>query len=216
MTASAFDRRDLRRRRREEVVRTAARAFSRKGFANTSMDEVASSLGISKATLYQYFTSKQEVLFECHLLSIQHGEAGLALAAASGGDGLEKFLVYLRRYMQGAFGELGGLALLTDVSSLTPEGREVIVQKRAAISHMTDRLIEEGIRDGSIRPCDPKMGKLFAMGVVNWIPAWYSYEGERTAEEFVGAFIEFFISSFAAPGHPHRRPNGPAPSAATP
>lgn len=199
MRASAFDRRDLYRRRREEVVRTAALAFSRNGFANTSMDEVASSLGISKATLYQYFPSKQEVLFECHLLSIQHGEAGLALAAQSGGSGLDRFLIYLRRYMQGAFGELGGLTLLTDVSSLTAERRAVIVQKRATISHTTNRLIEDGIRDGSIRPCDPKMGKLFAMGVVNWIPAWYSYEGGRSAEEFVSAFIAFFISSFAAP-----------------
>lgn len=201
MAASAFDRTDLHRRRREEVVRTAAQAFSRKGFANTSMDEVAASLGISKATLYQYFASKQEVLFECHLLSIQHGEAGLALAAQSGGSGLDRFLAYLRRYMEGAFGELGGLTLLTDVSSLSPQHREVIVHKRAAISHRTDRLIEDGIRDGSIRACDPKMGKLFAMGVVNWIPAWYSYEGERSAEEFVSAFIDLFVGAFAIPGH---------------
>lgn len=197
MKASAFDRRDLHRRRREEVVRTAALAFSRNGFANTSMDEVASGLGISKATLYQYFPSKQEVLFECHLLSIQHGEAGLALAAQCSDSGLDRFLIYLRRYMQGAFSELGGLTLLTDVRSLSPQRREVIVQKRASISHRTNRLIEEGLNDGSIRSCDPKMGKLFAMGVVNWIPVWYSFEGERSADEFVDAFIAFFVRTFA-------------------
>jgi len=202
MRASAFDRRDLHRRKREEVVRSAARTFSRKGFANTSMDEVAAGLGISKATLYQYFSSKQEVLFECHLLSIQHGEAGLALAAQNAGTGLDRFLAYLQRYMHGAFSDLGGLTLLTDVNSLSPEQREVIVQKRAVISHRTDQLIDDGISDESIRPCDPKMGKLFAMGVVNWIPAWYSHDGERSAEEFVSAFTELFINCFASPVHP--------------
>jgi AcrR family transcriptional regulator len=198
MTASAFDREDLYRRRQEEVVRTAARAFSRKGFTNTSMDEVATSLGISKATLYQYFKSKQEILYECHILSIMHGEAGLALAAEFDGSGLEKFLVYLRRYMQGAFGELGGLAMLADVSSLSPDLREIVVRRRAEISHATDRLIEAGLADGSIRQCNPKIGKLFSMGVVNWIPAWFSNEGTTPAEEFVEAFVDLFISGFAA------------------
>jgi len=196
--ASAFDRKDLYRRKREEVVRTAARHFCRKGFANTSMDEVASGLGISKATLYQFFSSKQEVLFECHLLSIQHGEAGLALALECAGSGLDRFIAYLQRYMRGAFSDLGGMTLLTDVSSLSPEQRQVIVEQRAAISHRTDQLISDGIGDGSIRPCDPKMGKLFAMGVVNWIPAWYLDDGERSADEFVSAFTELFVHCFAA------------------
>jgi AcrR family transcriptional regulator len=197
-TASAFDREDLHRRRREEVVRTAARAFSQIGFANTSMGDVASSLGISKATLYKYFRSKDEILYECHVLSMQHGEAALALAEDLDGTGLEKLVAYLRRYMQGAFGELGGIAMLTDVSSLSPEMRALVVRRRARISHSTDRLIEIGVADGSIRTCDPKLAKLFSMGVVNWIPAWYSQDGTRSAEEFVEAFVELFRFGFTS------------------
>lgn len=198
MATSAFDRDDLNRRRREEVLTTAARAFSRNGFANTSMDDVATSLKISKATLYRYFGSKQAILYECHIVSMQHGEAGLKLAEETEGSGLEKFLAYLRRYMQGAFGELGNLAMLTDVNSLPTEMREVVVKRRRNISHETDKLIEQGIADGTIRNCDPKIGKLFAMGVVNWIPAWFDAEGGRAAEDLVEAFIDLFINGFAA------------------
>lgn len=179
-------------------MRTAAMAFSKNGFANTSMGEVASSLGISKATLYQYFKSKQDILYECHVVSMQHGEAGLALAREHSGNGLAKFLIYLRRYMQGAFGELGSLAMLTDVTSLAPELRDIVVKRRAEISHATDALIQKGVGDGSIQPCDPKIGKLFAMGVVNWIPAWYSKDGARAADEFVDGFIDLFVKGFGA------------------
>lgn len=63
---AAFDRDEQRRRKREAVLRVAASAFNRRGFANTSMDDVASVLGVSKPTLYQYFKSKQELLYACH------------------------------------------------------------------------------------------------------------------------------------------------------
>ena len=189
---NAFDRSDQRRRKRDAVLRAAAAAFSRAGFSNTSMDDVAAVLGVSKATLYQYFRSKQEILYECHVISMQHGEAGLTLARKHEGNGLEKLEIYLRRYMQGAFGELGNLAVLSDVNSLTPEHRGKVVKRRSKISHATDMLFKEGIGDGSIMACDPKIAKLFAMGVVNWIPVWFRADGEYTAEHIIDGFLDLF------------------------
>lgn len=194
---NAFDRKDQRRRKREAVLRAAAAAFSRKGFANASMDDVANALKVSKATLYQYFRSKQEILYECHVISMQHGEAGLALAAQHGGTGLEKLVIYLRRYMQGAFGELGNLAVLTDVNSLTAECRAKVVKRRSEISRATDNLIAEGIRDGSIIDCDPKIAKLFAMGVVNWIPVWFRTDGPYSADHIIEGFVMMFSQGLA-------------------
>lgn len=187
---NAFNRLDQRRRKRDAVLRAAAEAFSRVGFANTAMDDVAATLKVSKATLYQYFRSKQEILYECHIIAMQHGEAGLALAREHPGTGIEKLIVYLRRYMQGAFGELGNLAVLSDVNSLTPERRAKVVKRRRQISRGTDALFADGIRDGSIFPCDPKIAKLFALGVVNWIPVWFRADGEYPADRFIDGFID--------------------------
>lgn len=47
--------------RRQAIVDVAKEAFSKQGFENTSMSEIASRVGGSKATLYNYFSSKEEI-----------------------------------------------------------------------------------------------------------------------------------------------------------
>lgn len=194
----AFDRDEQRRLKREAVLRVAASAFNRRGFANTSMDDVAGALGVSKPTLYQYFRSKQDILYECHQLAMNHGQAGLALASSHKGDGFEKLIVYLRRYMQGIFGDFGTCPVLTDVDSLTAEHRTEVVARRAVISRATTELIEIGIADGSIVPCNPKLAALFALGVVNWIPLWYRETGPNTPEDIINEFARLFRTGLAA------------------
>lgn len=192
--------------KREAVLRVAASAFNRRGFANTSMDDVAGALGVSKPTLYQYFRSKQDILYECHQLAMDHGQAGLALAEAHDGDGFEKLIVYLRRYMQGIFGDFGTCPVLTDVDSLTPEHRTEVVDRRAVISRATTELIEMGIADGSIVPCNPKLAALFALGVVNWIPLWYRESGPNTPDEIISEFARLFRTGLAlSPDGPRRQ-----------
>lgn len=192
-----FDRTEQRRQKRAAVLRVAAAAFNRRGFANTSLDEVASALGVSKPALYQYFKNKQEILYECHLLAIAHGEAGIVLAQTHEGPGFDRLLVYLRRYMKGFFDDLGSCAVLLDVSSLSELHRDEVLKRRAAVTVGVEALVAQGVADGSIAPCDPKLGALFVFGVVNWMSVWYRADGPRTPEEIVDAFSTFFRSGFA-------------------
>lgn len=47
--------------RRQAIIEVAKEAFIRQGFENTSMSEIANRVGGSKATLYNYFSSKEEI-----------------------------------------------------------------------------------------------------------------------------------------------------------
>lgn len=51
--------------KRQYIVATAHRLFQNKGFANTSMSEIAAGAGGSKATVYNYFASKEKLFIEC-------------------------------------------------------------------------------------------------------------------------------------------------------
>lgn len=50
--------------KREAILDTAARVFMELGYERTSMSEIAARLGGSKATLYGYFPSKEDLFFE--------------------------------------------------------------------------------------------------------------------------------------------------------
>src|SRR5215212_2161613 len=51
--------------KREAVIRTAAQAFHERGYHNTSLDDVAATLGVTKPTVYYYVQNKEQLLFEC-------------------------------------------------------------------------------------------------------------------------------------------------------
>lgn len=197
---SPFDREHQRRSKREAVLGVAASAFNQRGFANTSMDEVAEALEISKPTLYRYFSSKQQILLELHQQAMNHGEAALALAHREGRTGLDKFLIYARRYMQGIFGDFGTCPVLTDVDSLAPADKERVVARRAKISLATAQLIEEGVADGSMAPCDARLASLYVLGAINWMPLWYRSDGRKKPDEIIDEFLTLFTRTLAAPG----------------
>src|ERR1700749_2472714 len=51
--------------KRAALIRKAARAFSARGFYNTSLDDIAEELGVTKPALYYYVKNKEEILFAC-------------------------------------------------------------------------------------------------------------------------------------------------------
>ena len=51
------------KQRQEEIVRAAAKRFSRHGFGKTTLDEIARDVRIGKPTIYHYFKSKDELYY---------------------------------------------------------------------------------------------------------------------------------------------------------
>ena len=199
---SAFDRDHQRNRKWEAVLRAAASAFNRRGYANTSLDDIAATLGVSKPTLYQYFSSKQEILYRCHQLALDQGDAGIALAEVNRGTGLDRLVIYLQTYMRGFFGQIGAGPVLTDVDSLTPANRKKVVERRSRISAATTRFVAQGVKDGSIVNCDPKLASLFALSVVNWMACWYREDGPNTPDEIMSTFMMLFRSALTRKADP--------------
>ena len=76
--------------KRAALLREAGRAFSLRGYHNTSLEDVAKTLDVTKAALYYYVTNKQEILFECHMMSLDFGAEAMKYCEEHGKTGLEK------------------------------------------------------------------------------------------------------------------------------
>lgn len=55
--------REEKQKKRNSIAKLGAKLFSKKGFAETSMDDIAFAAKLSKGGIYHYFASKTEVLF---------------------------------------------------------------------------------------------------------------------------------------------------------
>lgn len=166
--------------KREALLQAAVSAFNKQGFHQTSLEEIAQKLGVTKAALYYYFPTKSALLAACFDQAMEIARDSLAMAKREGGNGREKLILMLRRYLEAITNELSQSLLLSEEHALTPAERKRLVEQRDAFEKELRALVREGIRDGSIVPCDPKLVIFLMLGAVHWVPKWFSSSGAWT------------------------------------
>ena len=189
---------DIQRLKRDAVLREAGRAFSRHGYHNTSLDDVARALGISKGTLYNYVRDKQEILFAFHQLAYDLSDQAFAHGRAKGGRGADVLRAILVHYIELLTDELGACGALIEVDALRPGDRAEAARRRDAFEAAFVAIIEDGVRDGSIRPVDPKLAVFTFMGAINWLPRWYVPGGRLSGNELAEQMTDLLLSGLTA------------------
>jgi AcrR family transcriptional regulator len=179
--------------KREAVIRAAAQAFNVRGYHNTSLDDIATALGVTKPTVYYYVTNKEQLLFECFRAGLQRiRDAFRDAAARTGRPARERLNEAVRGYAQAIASEYGWCMVRAHEHDLGPEmGRQVNALK-SEIDQGMRRLLRDGIADGSIGPCDPKIAAFAMAGALNWIAHWYRENQPMTAAEVADAYVAFF------------------------
>lgn len=185
--------------KRTALLREAAKAFSARGYHDTSLDEVAKTLGVTKPALYYYVKNKQEILFECHMLAQDLGEVALAYAVEHGKTGRERIVHVCRRYIELITGELGSFAVLSEYSALEPANRQTIGKRRDRFQKEFSQLVAQGKADGSIRNVDPRMTVFFFMGAINWMTQWFRPDGDLSGEEIARHFADLLDHALMQP-----------------
>jgi len=187
MEPRPFDREAQYNAKRRAVIRSAAAAFRRRGYHNASMTEIAKSLGLTKAALYYYVKSKEEILFEAHIMVYDKMDELVKSVRGQGETGLEKLQI-----LYGEFAQMltrDGLALLTDIDSLNGENQQTVLKRRGRIERAVTRLVEKGMADGSIKKADAKVTVFFLMGALNWLNVWFESGGRLSGENIAQQFV---------------------------
>src|SRR4030088_1519934 len=93
--------------KREAVIRAAAHAFNHKGYHNTSLDDIAAALEVTKPTIYYYVTNKEQLLFQCFVTGLEPIRKALRDAKRTDLPGRERLNTVLREYAQAIASEFG-------------------------------------------------------------------------------------------------------------
>jgi AcrR family transcriptional regulator len=190
--------------KREAVLQTAAHLFLEKSYARTSLNDVAERLHITKPALYHYFPNKEEILLECYRLGTGLIEEILN-EIATGGSGLQKVEAFIYSYANVMTINFGRCVMRLDEGDLSEEARAEVRRYKRKIDRRLRSFIQEGIEDGSIMPCDPKITAFAIAGAVNWICKWYEPEGALSGEEIASQFARTLTYGLA------RRRTAPKP-----
>jgi|CZKL01.1.fsa_nt_gi AcrR family transcriptional regulator len=175
--------------KRDAVLRTAARLFLEHGYRKSSMSLLAAQLKITKPALYYYFRNKEEILVECYRAGIAHHENLLKETSENQGNGMRKLFMYVETYALVVVShDFGRCLAMLDESELSPATRREVRSMKRRMDMALRRFVEEGVADGSIRPCNPKLVAFVVAGAINWIGTWYRPEGELRPGEIATEF----------------------------
>jgi AcrR family transcriptional regulator len=178
--------------KRDAVILTAARAFNNHGYHNTSLDDIAGELEVTKPTLYYYVKNKEQLLFECFRTGLEPIRAAFNDVGHSKQCARERLTVVLLRYAEAIASEFGWCMVRAEDLNLSPELQSDVKALKSEIDQGIRRLIREGIADKSIAACDPKMTAFALAGALNWIAHWYrDNQGLRPAD-IAQAFVDIF------------------------
>ncbi len=163
---SAVKNQALVRERRDQIIRGAVKLFIHKGFHKTTTREIAQACGLSVGAMYEYIQSKEDVLYlVCDYI---HSELESRLRRViveedSGKESMKKAVNQLFRVM----GEMNDDVLLIyqETKSLPSETMKYVLQKEEEITALFERILEKGLRDGTIH-IDPSSIKLMAHNIM--------------------------------------------------
>lgn len=182
---------------KQSILDCAAKLFATKGFASTSISEIAEAAGLSKAGVYHYFDSKSEIL---RAMLTEHLEVVTDIvdtALNTSEPPRSKFLTFTRQLIQSYTrpeSRNRHAVLMGDIDSLAAKDREFVVTTERRIIRAIERLLQ------SIHPQLEKHQDfarpltMLYFGMMNWTDNWYSEKGRLAPAELATLMAEVFLN----------------------
>ncbi|MDN7227614.1 TetR/AcrR family transcriptional regulator [Planococcus sp. N064] len=181
-------------KKKEDILRSASLVISRKGFRQTTMEDIAAELLMTKGSLYYYFKNKEELLFYCHEHILTTVLDKLRKIKQQDITSSEKMKAAIKIHLDTAIREreIFNLAIKPE-QIFSGDHVEVIVQKLDEYAELFDQLILQGIQKGEFSVVQKKMARMIILGAANWIQVWYSPEGEFSKEEIEQVYADYLL-----------------------
>lgn len=194
--------REKRRRRRQEILHAALRAFRDKGYYATTLEDIAEHLGVRKTALYHYFPDKESILYACHRESLAEVESFMKRAQQEHSGAAERLAFIIREHVRVMTETLEASPLAFEVSALASDRQAEIITARDRYERGLRRIIDQGVQEGVFRPVDSKIAVFAILGAINWIARWYRPEGSIPSPKLGVEFANYLVGGLTCSAPP--------------
>ena len=186
------------REKRDRILRAAVKIFSRKGFFNSKVSEIARSAEVADGTIYLYFKNKDDLLIS--LFEEKMGEVveDVRRRIAVGGNALEKLKIFIENHMDLLEREAGLVEVLqVELRQSTKFLKDYTPVKFFEYLEIISGILEEGKREGVFRPdLDTSIARRAIFGALDELSLTYilsrkpKYHPTVTAAELCRLLME--------------------------
>jgi AcrR family transcriptional regulator len=185
--------------RRRQIEDVASTLFSHRGYAATSMRDIARALDLQGGSLYAHIPSKEAVLAAIVEEAAEDFHAAVRPIAEREGpaaDRLREMVAAHVRVVTG--GRERAKVFLFEWTFLGQERREAIARSRLAYQRYFERVVAEGVAAGELQTADPRLAAVFVLSAMNAIAHWYRPDGPLGPEALASHYAELFLQGLRA------------------
>lgn len=196
---------DVSGERRGQIIEAALACFTRKGYVNTTMDDIVAESGLSKGAIYWYFKSKDDV-FQAAFTSMFEAvgtESMMALQAC--GTAAEKLRLGARTMVDLARDIEGYFALIVEFWAQSENRDEVMgfwAEMLTQYQQVIAAIIESGIQSGEFRKVNADALAWMIMTAYDGLAAYDMMIPNLDMDKISETFIEALLTGVAVDGEP--------------
>ena len=185
--------------RRSEIIAVATRLFSERGYAATSLEDIAEVIGFTKPAIYYYFASKDEILFEIHDGIVRAGLERVEAIRTAGGSPAAQLEQVLREHIGRLLGNVeANLVFSREQAALSQERAADIRDRDRAYERAVRGIYTDGIAEGAFKNLDARVAVGSLLAACNWAHRWYRAGGEYSTEDVTGMIVGLLMEGYLA------------------
>ncbi|WP_106497924.1 TetR/AcrR family transcriptional regulator [Lentibacillus sp. Marseille-P4043] len=181
-------------KKKEDILRTAIRVLSEKGYHGTTMEEIASKLLMTKGSVYYYFRDKQDLLYQSQIMLLERSLKNIEQVRKLDLPVIEKLRKAVVVHIEYLLSERSGFELMMQPEHIfTTEQLKQILRLRDDYGKNFDQLILIGIEANLFHTVDVKIVRNIILGAMNWVTQWYSAEGKMSDTEIAESISNYLL-----------------------
>ena len=182
--------------RKAQIDQAATALFRARGFAATSMRELATELGLEAGSLYSHIKSKEEIL---HRICFGLAEAFFRAFDAATADAAAPLATQLRQAIEAHVRVLtrdgaASAVFLHEWRHLSEPAYTEFLVLRDRYEAGFRMLITRGVATGELHAPDAAFAALTLLASLNWLPSWYRPDGQLAPEEIAHRLAEQLLN----------------------
>ena len=193
---------------RQRILDAAALLFRERGFHATTTRAISEIVGILSGSLFHYFRSKEQMLFE-----VMH-EAATQLcdkaetAVATGGTARDKLRALIRLQLDcliGAGTRDYYAVMIAEWRELDAAAKPQLTARRIQYSTIWHAVLDDCARAGLLRS-DPHALQFVLHGAINWASTWFKPTGRLSLDDYARILEDLVLEPEARTEPRHRTP----------
>jgi TetR/AcrR family transcriptional regulator, cholesterol catabolism regulator len=180
--------------RKEQILQTAANMFKNKGYASTSMRDIAGELGIEAASLYHHIQSKEEIL---ELICFTMADKLIGAIAEVNDiyfNAEDKLRMAISNHVEIMTENIDfSSVFLHEWRSLSQPKLDEFKTLRDTYENEIKVILNDGFNEDVFEEVDQKFAALTILSTINWINEWYNPKGKMDAKQIANKLSDFIL-----------------------